>query len=156
MELKRISEICSGEVIENITIFTEGNIDILCIKLECGLQVEVCDNGQSCCEHRYMNCDDNLSSLVGEEFRSIKLGESSHTDHDYDVTDIQFLKFQTNKDSITIANYNEHNGYYGGFSIESEIKASSGLSEKQLNYLSLRYANHPEIEFSEGKVYVKD
>lgn len=70
-----------------------------------GSKMKILDDGQSCCEHRYMQTD-------GE----IKPVEDSHSEYE-DAHEIQFLEIKTSKGVFTMANHNKHNGYYGGFSI---------------------------------------
>jgi hypothetical protein len=78
------------------------------------------DNGQTCSEHRYMELQDEDisqyedSSLLSVETQTI----DCEWDDEYGGTkECCFLKINTSKGSFTIANYNKHNGYYGGFSI---------------------------------------
>ena len=76
------------------------------------------DNGQSCCERRYMHTDDDLQSLVGQCLVSIDVetGESGESEWG-EEKEVQFLKIQTDQGFATVANYNVHNGYYGGFAL---------------------------------------
>ena len=95
----------------------------LYIDFEDGVQIRIFDDGQSCCEHRYMTCDDNLIDLVGNNWvaaevtdgPSLKDGGEWSEDHDQ-----QFLVIKTSGGVVTIANHNEHNGYYGGFGLTIE------------------------------------
>ena len=80
--------------------------------------IYITDEGQSCCEHRYMSTDDEIGSLVGSVIQSIMIKDVPDIEiEDYwgDVHEQQFLEIQTNKGFITVVNHNEHNGYYGGF-----------------------------------------
>lgn len=79
------------------------------------------DNGQSCCEHRYMSCDDNLSEHVGETLLDFELKDAPNAEDTYGEHEIQFLDVVTDRGRFQIANHNEHNGYYGGFSIAANI-----------------------------------
>jgi hypothetical protein len=72
-----------------------------------GTKVKFWDDGQSCCERRYMQTDDDLSYHEG----SI----DGYGDHE-----VQFLEFKTSSGTFTMASHNEHNGYYGGFAIKAE------------------------------------
>lgn len=38
-----------------------------------------------------------------------------------DVHEVQFLVVHTDKGDLTMSSHNEHNGYYGGFSIEARV-----------------------------------
>ncbi len=92
--------------------------------------IKLRDNGQSCCEHRFMSTDDNPQSMVGQELREIEIADGPNlNDESYSLLkgkdtasdephDTQFLKIKTDQQTITFVNHNEHNGYYGGFSIQ--------------------------------------
>lgn len=77
------------------------------------------DEGQDCCENRYMSCDDALDGFIGAQFTGMKTRDGpSETDPDSgEVHDIQFLVVETSEGSFTVATHNEHNGYYGGFEL---------------------------------------
>lgn len=89
----------------------------LSIELDGSFVLKMWDNGQSCCEHRYMNSDADLASHVGETFTGAAIKNGPDVDHEYDTHEVQFLEIQTDKGSFDVVNHNEHNGYYGGFSI---------------------------------------
>lgn len=78
------------------------------------------DNGQQCCESRYMHTDDDLPYFIGSEFRGAALhpGPSEQGEYD-DSKDSEFLIISTSLGQFTVVNYNEHNGYYGGFWIRA-------------------------------------
>jgi hypothetical protein len=75
------------------------------------------DDGQCCCEKRYMTCDDDLKSFENTKFLGIEIKEGPNQEH-WGVHEVQFLEIKTSKGYISIANHNEHDGYYSGFSIE--------------------------------------
>lgn len=92
--------------------------DALEMKFEDGTGICIFDNGQSCCEHRYMNTDDDLTHFVGAVFQKAEVSPQEDEAKDYgECKECQFLIITTSKGQFTCANYNEHNGYYGGFSI---------------------------------------
>lgn len=108
-----------GKTIERIAVFD----DELTLEFSDHSRLVFKDRGQECCESRYMTCDDDLqfyrgSTLVNAE---IKNGPTSK-DEWGDPHDIEFLEIVTNKGAFTVANHNEHNGYYGGFSIECRVE----------------------------------
>jgi hypothetical protein len=104
---------CIGKTIESIRL--EDNV--LRFKFADGTKLTVRDDGQSCCEHRYMTCDDDLSLHYGEKLVSIETsGVKRKTDDDW-CHDVMFLWVQTDKDSFSVCTHNSHNGYYGGFDI---------------------------------------
>lgn len=79
------------------------------------------DNGQSCCENRYMRTDDDLEYHVSSTFLGAETSASEEMIVDeYGEHEIEFLKISTSNGGFTISNHNEHNGYYGGFWIIAE------------------------------------
>ena len=91
----------------------------LVLKFNDNTKIELYDNGQSCCESRYMHTDDDLSYYSDSVLLGIELlnGCSEGDNHDI-IKESQFLHVKTSKGTFTMVNYNEHNGYYGGFSID--------------------------------------
>lgn len=102
---KKISEI---EISENE----------LKIGLEGGEKIRIFDDGQSCCESRYMSTDDDLKYYIGANLLDGELADGPNKEDEYgEAHEQQFLKITTSKGVFTIVNHNEHNGYYGGFSV---------------------------------------
>lgn len=87
------------------------------LEFEDGVKIHITDQGQSCCEHRYMTCDDDVKSLVGQKLKHIIVKDTADTGEDGSSHEICFLEIQGDKSSITFATHNEHNGYYGGFGL---------------------------------------
>jgi hypothetical protein len=88
--------------------------------LTLGTTVAIFDNGQSCCEHRYMTTDDDLQSLIGHELRRIESkpsGIEQANDEYGGEHETVFIEVGTDVGFVTIVNHNEHNGYYGGFGL---------------------------------------
>lgn len=79
--------------------------------------IAIFDNGQSCCEHRYMTTDDDIKSLVGHELRRIESKPGGMVAEDYSEHETVFVEVGTDVGFVTIVNHNEHNGYYGGFGL---------------------------------------
>jgi hypothetical protein len=96
--------------------------DELVISFTDNTTLTIWDGGQSCCEYRYMTTDDDLSDFSGATLLDMELKSSEYEDHDYDVHEIQFLDVKTSEGVFTMANHNEHNGYYGGFWIQAKLK----------------------------------
>jgi hypothetical protein len=80
------------------------------------------DGGQSCCESRYMTTDDDLSDFSGATLLDMELKSVDSMDDNWGVHEIQFLDVKTSEGVFTMANHNEHNGYYGGFWIQAKLK----------------------------------
>lgn len=86
------------------------------------------DSAQSCCERRYLSCDDNLkpfkgSTLIGVDLVEAKSEEIAllEKDGDYHGEDheVMFLKIKTSEGVFTVCSHDEHNGYYGGIIIQA-------------------------------------
>ena len=120
-------EISSVKVVDYSLIFTFKD----------GTTLNLWDDGQSCCESRYMNTDDDLSFVDGATLDKLELrdGPDVSSEDDYGCKDSQFLIVTTSKGSFTVVNYNEHNGYYGGFQIKA--KTSAKISDEIVNEASV-------------------
>jgi hypothetical protein len=91
-----------------------------------GTEISIWDNGQSCCEHRYMTTDDDVRSLVGHNLARIEAKEGPDGEGGDECHEQVFVEVGTDKGFITIVNHNEHNGYYGGFGLTiTEKKVAS-------------------------------
>jgi hypothetical protein len=99
--------------------------DRLYLYLAHGVQLIISDNAQSCCERRYMVCDDNVQDLVGSMLKDIELrdGGKEETGNENDLHETSFVHVITDTGSVVLCTHNEHNGYYGGFGIEIEQNA---------------------------------
>jgi hypothetical protein len=82
--------------------------------------IRITDNGQSCCETRYMTTSDDFSILLGNKLTGIKVREYKEVEADHETHEIAFLEIATDKNSVTVETHNEHNGYYGGFGLNIE------------------------------------
>lgn len=101
-------------------LITDANIDDneLTMKFDDGVQIRVLDDAQSCCENRYMTCDDDPKSLIGGKLVSIMVRDGEPKSDEYGQEhEVCFLQIQTDNGFITVATHNEHNGYYGGFGL---------------------------------------
>lgn len=93
--------------------------DELNFKFSDGSGIRVFDDEQCCCEERYMTTDDNLSDYVGAMLVGMEIKEAPCIEEEFDCHDVQFLEVQTDRGSFTMSSHNEHNGYYGGFSLRA-------------------------------------
>lgn len=82
-----------------------------------GAAIDIWDNGQSCCESRYMTTDDDLASLRGRKLRRIEAKNGPTENADDEPHETCFVEVATDRGFITLVNHNEHNGYYGGFGL---------------------------------------
>jgi hypothetical protein len=111
---------------ESVEVFTsnvgktiselEMKNDELCFVFEDGEKMRLLDDGQSCCENRYMRTDDDLRQFVGATLMSAEVREAPSVTEEYgDEHEVAFLVVTTDKGAFTMSTHNEHNGYYGGF-----------------------------------------
>ena len=98
--------------------------DALHFCMEDGYRFKLFDDGQSCCETRYMHTDDRLSDFVGAELRDAEIRTGTETEEDYETKESQFLIVFTSLGEFTMVNYNEHNGWYGGFAMVAEEESA--------------------------------
>lgn len=89
----------------------------LLLKFDDGVSVRLWDSGQSCCEHRYITCDDNPKDLIGGKLVKIEAVGGDDIPAEYDTHEICFVEVATDKAHIKLCTHNEHNGYYGGFGL---------------------------------------
>lgn len=89
----------------------------LFITFDDGTKVRLWDNAQSCCEHRYITCDDDLSKIIGGVLQRIEVKQAPDVETEYDVHEQLFVEVGTDECFIALTTHNEHNGYYGGFGL---------------------------------------
>ena len=112
----------TGAVGKTIAAVTLGEDDALHFVFDDGSKVKLYDDGQSCCESRYMRTDDNLAEFVGAKLLGAAIKEAPSIEDEYDEHEVQFLEVQTDRGVFTMASHNEHNGYYGGFLIRAAVE----------------------------------
>lgn len=95
--------------------------DVLRFQFSDGSKLILRDEGQSCCESRYMTTDDDLSEYVGAKLLDAEIKDAPSVENEYEEHEVQFLEVKTDRGVFTMANHNEHNGYYGGFSIRASV-----------------------------------
>ncbi len=108
---------CVNKTINNLVI----EDDKLRFTFDDGTRLDLVDNGQSCCESRYMQTDDDLGYFVGSRLLGAEVKEAPNVEDEYGDHEVAFLVVTTSKGSFSVANHNEHNGYYGGFYINAEV-----------------------------------
>jgi hypothetical protein len=106
-----------GRAIKSVTLNNEAHPNRLEIAFEDGTQISIRDDGQSCCESRYMTTDDDPCTLVGKRLTKVEPKEHKEKNGDYDAHEMVFVEVAAEGEHITIVNHNEHNGYYGGFGL---------------------------------------
>jgi len=108
-----------GKVIKSIELID----NVLVLRFADRYRLSLWDDGQSCCEVRYMETDDILTEYEGATLLDFELKEAPEQKAEYDVHEVQFLDVKTDKGVITFSNHNEHNGYYGGFWIVAKLES---------------------------------
>lgn len=91
------------------------NESTLALRFTDDTEMYLFDDGQWCCEHRYMTTDDDLREFEGAKLLDLELKDAPDEEDEWGAHEIQFLDVKTDKGVFQIANHNEHNGYYGGF-----------------------------------------
>jgi hypothetical protein len=105
-----------GKVIEKVNL----DDNQLVFKFTDSTGLKIFDDGQSCCEYRYMSTDDNLTEYANSTLLDFELKDAPNIEDEYGEHEVQFLDVITTKGVFQIANHNEHNGYYGGFLIVAQ------------------------------------
>jgi len=117
-----------GKVIQTITMKAADDRGVYADSLILGFNdsaLEMWDDGQSCCETRYMHTDDDLTGFLGAEFRNIEVRDAPNRDDESEEHEVQFLLVHTSLGTFTIETHNIHNGYYGGFSVVARTVENS-------------------------------
>lgn len=109
-----------GKRIEKVWLDEEENI--LKFEFEGGFKLSIWDDGQSCCENRYMKTDDNLTDFVGSILIDAEIKDGPDVEDGGESHEIQFLDIKTDKGTFQLCSHNEHNGYYGGFMLIARNK----------------------------------
>lgn len=94
--------------------------DALHFVFDDGYHIKLWDDGQSCCEDRYMRTDDELNDFIGSTLLDAAIKEGPEIEEKYDVHETEFLIIKTSIGEFTMTSHNEHNGYYGDFWIRCD------------------------------------
>ncbi len=107
----------------------------LLIDFTTGARLVIADRGRSCCESRYLKCDDDLGFFAGATLEDITIECGGTTTDEWDQChEIQFMLVHTSKGVFTVNTHNEHNGYYGGFWMTADVikpEDAAGTEEKK-------------------------
>ena len=106
---KKIASICLDQ---NHQHWSEDN---LVFRFDDGSGIRLYDDGQSCCEHRYMTTDDDFQAFVGAKFIEATKQSAANQPDEWGEHEVAFLVVMTSLGAFTVETHNEHNGYYGGF-----------------------------------------
>lgn len=117
-----------GKIVGTVAMVNSGekyhnpDVDIIVIHFTDNTAMQVRDDGQSCCERRYMRTDDELGSVVGGVFLGVEIRDVPRVDRDAacEAHEVQFFVVRTDRGNLVFSSHNEHNGWYGGFNIVLE------------------------------------
>lgn len=96
--------------------------DMVTLTFEDGAILKLEDDGQSCCEHRYLRTDDDPAELAGTTLVDVEVREAPEEETEHGTHEVRFLAIKTDQGTLTCSCHNEHNGYYGGFWIVAEFQ----------------------------------
>lgn len=121
-----LNAVSAPHVIVDIVLDDAGNggNGQVVIMLASGFKILLIDAGQDCCETRYLRTNDELKALVGETLINIRVTRKVNVVLDSEwneAHEVEFLEVLTNRDMVTFEAHNEHNGYYGGFSLRATV-----------------------------------
>lgn len=117
----RWSVLAASSEIAEVSIITGDRHDQLVIRFANSAELILADKGQSCCERRYLSCDDDLAGLAGGYLRGVEVANGPDEEGEYgECHEQMFLQIRTTKGDFTVVSHNEHNGYYGGISFDAE------------------------------------
>lgn len=114
-------QLAVGRTISSVKMGGHDDRGHLRIRFRGGSYLDIWDDDQMCCEHRYMTCDAHLPAFKNCMLLGVRLGLVEDADSDFGYHDIQFLIVDTTLGSFTAETHNEHNGYYGGFNVVAKL-----------------------------------
>lgn len=118
---------CMGKTIAKVVVLKEGD-GTLVITFTGDTSLSIWDDGRSCCESRYLTCDDALDDFIGAVFNQVEVNQAPDIETEWgEVHEQGFLIVTTSIGRFTVTTHNQHNGYYGGF----YLKAAIGLPEER-------------------------
>lgn len=117
-------EASEGKIIQELKIDPEANGEDgeLVFVFADTTKLRVFDGGRSCCESRYLTCDDDLDGFIGATLDGFDVREGPEVQSD-EVHETGFLIVATSKGEFTVITHNEHNGYYGGFALVARMES---------------------------------
>lgn len=79
-----------------------------------------------CCEDRYMSTDDDLAYYEGAKLVDVEIREAPPIEETNSVEhEMHFLVIKTDRGEFVVEQHNEHNGYYGGLSLNASREVRS-------------------------------
>lgn len=94
---------------------TAWDEDGLLLRFADGSGVRIWDDGQRCCERRYMTTDDDLATFVNAAFLGVEVRNVPNRPAACGEHQVAFLIVATSLGAFTVETHNEHTGDYEGF-----------------------------------------
>lgn len=112
------------DVILRVLLVKGDGEDKLCVYTTDGMVREFKDDGQCCCEDRYMTCnEEGLDYFIGATYLGYDISDFTQEDDvEGYINEAQLLNIRTDRGVFTVVTHNEHNGYYGGFNVVMSCK----------------------------------
>ncbi len=107
------SQLITDAIGKEIILLAFNGADLR-VKVEDGATFKLWDRSQLCCEARWMTCDDDLPSFIGDTLLGVEIADAPNDTYH----DVQFLRILTSGGVIVASTHNEHNGNYGGFNVQ--------------------------------------
>lgn len=118
MNIEQAAEAIVGQTILKV----ELEADTIYIRTPAGT-LSIMDDGQLCCEQRFITTDDDLA-LKGGIVRELVLEPVVGVDSDESgVHAVAFLRLVTSLGVAVFCTHNIHNGCYEGFNVQAEWHA---------------------------------
>lgn len=124
-----LRSLCGNE--ENVNAFTSSlnktitaidtDDENLWLTFDDGTRLRFYDDGQSCCEKRWMEPQANYDPLLGSKLLGGEMKQLDELPDEYGNHELCELSITTDKGAICSKFHNEHNGYYGGFYITTSL-----------------------------------
>lgn len=104
---------CYGRIIKNIVLISNQ----LIFTFNDDSRLILLDDGNQCCEERFLTTDDDLSMFIGDQLVSIIEKDFLEKHDTGETAECLILEVQTNKGFFSFQCHNIHNGYYSGFNL---------------------------------------
>ena len=131
-EREAVRNPCVGKTITSVSL----KDDLLKMSFDDNTEMVLWDDTLGCCEVRHTSSDDELTYYVGSKLLGIEIADVRNGQPgSQGQMDILFLNVTTSKGVFTLQNHNDHNGYYGGFTVVFRVWVASGKEYSQFSVL---------------------
>jgi hypothetical protein len=113
---------CLGKVIEKVMLaYDHESRESIIIIFTDGTALNLFDDGQQCCEKRWLASDDKSEDVAGGVLMDVQMEEGVDDEGSEDILQSQFIRIITDKAPYVVTAYNKHNGSYDGITVKAEI-----------------------------------